>query len=131
MLLQNIVNLNEMSKSELVYVYNSLTSFLKTKGLEFVLTDHLMVDRLLNDKSRQDIIFNDVIDTVKALFNNEKFSKLDLNKVDFEGIVTNYNTNLNIVFYIGHKKFKLMTAMMSDNFRSGNSPNTKRFGVKA
>lgn len=121
--------LNEMNMRDVKFIWVELSKFLSSKGLELILTDHAVVDRLLNDPSRMDITADNFVNTIKALFSNKNFQEINYNKVDFEGVVTNYLTNLNIIFYIGHKKFKILTAKISSDFRTDNKA-TKRFGVK-
>lgn len=131
MKIDTIIQLSEMSDSDLKSLVYNITKFLERKGFRFGLRQHAIVDRLgSNEKTRGDVKPDDVLNTIKALFNNKKFLTHDFNREQFEGIVTNYNTNLNIVFYIGRREFRLITVKVRDDYKSDNHDGTKRFGVK-
>ena len=129
--IDRIIMLSEMSDADLKNLVYHLSKFLESKGFRFGLRQHALIDRLgSNDKTRGDIDPENVLNTIKALFNNKKFLSHDFNREQFEAIVTNYSTDLNIVFFIGRHEFRLITLKTRADYKSDNFGGTKRFGVK-
>ena len=129
--INTLIQLSEMSNNDILQVIGTLTSFLRERGFRFALRQHAFIDRLnSNEQSRGDITPEDVVNTIKALFNNKKFLSHDFNKEEFEGIVTNFNTDLNIVFYAGKREFRFITVKRRKDYKPDNHGGTKRFGVK-
>lgn len=144
--------LNEMSKDEITTMESQLKQLFSKHNLHFVLTNHVVFDRLLNDKSRQNIQAKDIVYTLSKFLdridnNADRYSKkideYKKGRKEIEGIVTNMKTNLRIIFSIDYHRmpitgssgvkiynFKLMTAKIDPNYKSDNFSHSEKFFIQ-
>lgn len=144
--------LNEMSKDEITVMESQLRQLFAKHNLHFVLTNHVVFDRLLNDKSRQNIQGKDIVYTLSRFLDrmdnnadryNKKIEEYKKNKKEIEGIITNMKNNLRIIFSIDYHRmpsqgssgvkvynFKLMTAKIDPNYKSDNFSHSEKFFIQ-
>lgn len=140
--------LKELNDTDVQEVKSRLTQLLIPFRLRFVLTNHAAFDRLIRDKSRQNITKEDIIHTVEAFVkkcadgdNNyaRKIGAYKREKREIEGLITNLNNNLRIIFAIdfhhppssnGFNNFKIITTIVADDFRTDNFGHTEKFFIR-
>ena len=126
-LLEELI-LIEMSQKEIVDLGARLTQLYLHNGIRFKFTKHGAKDRLYMDLTRQDIEPEDFYRTMAKLLEHPKFQKMQKERAIYEGLVTNHNTSLNIVFGVTRNEVRIMTAKMGE-FHADNKP-TVKFGVR-
>lgn len=135
-----------MKQDDIMRTFSHLYTLFQKYNLNFVMTDHAAIDRLLSDLTRNNIDATQFELTLSKLLQikYDKFLVHKKAKSELEGIVTNLNNDLNIIFSIDFHKlpkqsssgvlkhnFKIITAMVAKDFKSDNRPNTARFYVRA
>lgn len=118
----------EMSLKQLFDLDARLKRLYSENGIRFLFTDHAAKDRLYKDLTRQDIEPDDFYRTMARLLEHPKFQKLQTEKATYEGLVTNHNSSLNIVFGVTRNEVRIITAKLGE-FYSDNKP-TVKFGVR-
>lgn len=139
--------LKELNDSDVEFIKHQLNPILEQFRLRFVITNHAAFDRLIRDKSRQNITRDDVVHTIEAFVrkcgegdNNyaRKIAGYKREKREIEGLITNLNNNLRIIFAIDFNRpssngifnFKVITAIVADDFRTDARPFTEKFFVR-
>ncbi len=140
--------LKELNNTDVQYLKNTLGSMLAGFKFNFILTNHAAFDRLIHDKTRQNITKNDIIYTIETFVHkitsegeNNYTKKLDTyrnERKEIEGLITNLNNNLRIIFAIDYRRpnsrgvydFKLITAIVSEDFRTDDRPFTQKFFIR-
>lgn len=140
--------LKELNDVDVQYIKHVLGQVLAPFRLRFVITNHAAFDRLIRDKTRQNITKDDVIHTIEAFVrkcgegdNNyaRKIAAYKRDKREIEGLITNLNNNLRIIFAIdfqhpqssnGFNNFKVITTIVADDFRTDNFGHTEKFFIR-
>jgi len=139
--------LKELSDNDVEFIKHQLGNVMSEFNLRFVITNHAAFDRLIRDKSRQNISRNDVVHTIETFIrkcaagdNNysKKLAMYKSQKREIEGLITNLNNNLRIIFAIdfqhpnqaGMCNFKVITAIVADDFRTDARPFTEKFFIR-
>lgn len=126
----------EMSEQEARACENNMRVFFRKYQIFPVITTHAFRDRFLNDDSRKNISGDDVFSAIVDSFEKykEKITKYKQNKVEFVGVAHNKQNNVNVVYSIDYHRpastdprsgmrinnLKVITAIVSDNFKSDN-----------
>lgn len=139
--------LKELNDSDIDFIRGYLNGLFVQFGYRFVITNHAAFDRLIRDKSRQNITRDDVVHTLEVFVrkcaeeNNysKKIASYKKSHKEIEGVITNLNNNLRIIFAIdfqhppssqGMYNFKIITAIVSDDFKTDARPFTEKFFIR-
>jgi hypothetical protein len=140
--------LNELDNKDVGIIYHALTPIFAKHGMRFVITNHAAFDRLITDKTRQNITRDNVIYTLDRLIQKctdpttnyaKKLDNYRKHRQEIEGVVCNLNNNLHVVFAIdynhpqssrGMYNFKVITAIVTNDFKTGNYAHTEKFFIR-
>ena len=146
MKLNDLIFISEASSGDLMRVERQLQKDFRPIGLSPVMTTHFNVERVGDGGVRSHIDHGIIYKMMWRFLQqyNQKIIKERESKRELTGIITDQSTDTNIVFSIDYDRparvdphsgkrinfLKLITAMVSNDFKSDQYPNSRRYIVR-
>lgn len=113
-----------ISRSELKIIEDQLDMLFKSIGIDIEFTRHFH-DRVNDPRNKKQITTDEILTTYQKLFNKHK-PKISGFKPDFEAVIKDFNSNINIPFVINVDRnsneldLVAKTVMRKKNFKTRN-----------